>query len=191
MQKIVFIAIFASVAAALGLTFLAIPNLELVTTTFFLAGYFLGARDGMIAAVLGEFIYSLLNPMGSASPPLLAAQLIGMAVVAFAGSQVAKYRFFQIFNQQNGQTKKKPRFQIRTVVSLGFIGLILTFIFDVLTTISFLIFMGLTVSKFIASLFFGFYFYLAHLATNTLIFAILLPLLIPVLRDRLPKMANN
>ena len=191
MQKIVFISIFAAVAATLGLTFLAIPNLELVTATFFLAGYFLGSRDGMIAAVLGEFVYSLLNPMGSASPPLLVAQLIGMAVVAFAGSQAAKYRFLQNFNQQNGQTPKKTRLQIRTVVSLGLIGLVLTFIFDMLTTISFFIFMGLTVSKFFASLLLGIHFYLVHIATNTLIFAVLIPLLIPVLRDRLPKMANS
>ena len=78
MRNIVFIAIFAALAVALGLLFLSVPNLELVTATFFLAGYFLGRRNGITAAVLGEFTFSLLNPLGIASPPLMAAQIAGI-----------------------------------------------------------------------------------------------------------------
>ena len=190
MQNIALISIFAAVAAALGLAFLAIPNLELITVTFFLAGYFLGIRDGMISAVLGEFVYSTLNPMGSggAFPHILAAQLLGMAVAAFAGGIVAKSRFLPNLKVPNGQIRKTS-FQIRTALFLGITGLIITLIFDTLTTVSFLLFIGPIITDVNTSLFYaiGGYFFLIHIGSNTLTFAILLPILTPVLKDRLPK----
>lgn len=176
MRNIVFIAIFAALAVAFGLLFLSVPNLELVTATFFLAGYFLGMRNGIIAAVLGEFTFSLLNPLGIASPPLMAAQITGMALAAFAGSLTAKGKFIS--------HEKSDKFHLKQALSLGLVGLILTLIFDLLTSISFLIFAGLTLPKLLTSLAFGTYYYLFHVATNSLIFAALLPIIIPKIGNR-------
>ncbi len=177
MRNIVFIAIFAALAVALGLLFLSVPNLELVTATFFLAGYFLGRRNGITAAVLGEFTFSLLNPLGIASPPLMAAQIAGMALVAFAGSLIAKGKF-----TFHGDEEK---FHIKQKLSLGAMGLVLTLIFDLLTSIGFLIFAGLTLPKLLTSLIFGMYYYLFHITTNMLIFAVLLPVIMPKISNRI------
>lgn len=186
MRRLVLIASFSALAVALGLAFLTVPNFELVTITFFLAGYFLGTRAGILAAVMGEFVYSLLNPLGTAAPPLLIAQLFGMAIVAFCGSLAAQNRF-KTFNKQDNESK----FQIIWAIYFGLFGLILTMVFDLLTTISFLIFSGLSFTKFITSLIYGMYFYLVHIGMNTLMFAILLPLIIPIIKNKLPGFENR
>jgi hypothetical protein len=188
------IPIFSATAIVLGILFLAVPNLELVTATFFLAGYFLGVRDGVISAVLGEFVYSLLNPLGTASPPLLTAQIIGMATVAFVGGTVAtKNQPSSFYTQSNSEGTFSITFKHNSQISFnkkkvfffGFLGFTLTLFFDGLTTISFLLFAGLTGTKFIVSIFYGLYFYLIHIGINTLIFALIIPILIPIIHHRL------
>lgn len=181
MQKLVLIASFAALAVALGLAFLAVPNFELVTTTFFLAGYFLGTRDGVASAILGEFVYSLLNPLGSAAPPLLIAQILGMAIIAFCGSLAAKNRIVILSENRENSTK----LNLTQAVYFGVFGMVLTLLFDFFTTVSFLLFSGLSFTKFLASLIYGMYFYLIHIGMNTLIFALLLPVIIPIIKDRL------
>jgi hypothetical protein len=184
LRKLVLISSFSALAVALGLTFLAIPNFELVTITFFLAGYFLGARDGVISAILGEFVYSLLNPLGTAAPPLLIAQILGMAIIAFCGSLAARKSLKLSENP-------KTNFQLTKAFYFGAFGLILTLLFDLLTTVSFLLFSGLSFTKFIASLIYGMYFYLVHIGMNTLIFAILLPIIVPIIKNKLPGFENR
>ena len=186
MQRLVLISSFSALAVALGLAFLAVPNFELVTITFFLAGYFLGVRDGVISAILGEFVYSLLNPLGTAAPPLLITQILAMAIIAFCGSVAAKSSFKHSDNQN-----KKTKFQITYAIYFGAFGFILTLLFDLLTTVSFLLFSGLSFTKFIASLIYGMYFYLVHIGMNTLIFAILLPIIIPIIKNKLPGFENR
>ena len=180
MRRLIFIPLFSATIVALGLLFLAVPNFELVTFTCFLAGYLLGARDGVAAAALGEGLYSFLNPMGAAALPLLIAQILGMSLAAFIGSLTAEnlrrfYRFFKM-DQSNISIWKSS-------LLFGILGLLLTLIFDLLTTASFLIFAGLSMKKFVASLVFGLYFYLLHIGSNAVIFAVLLPIASPRLEN--------
>ena len=182
MRRLIFIPLFSATIVALGLLFLAVPNFELVTFTCFLAGSLLGARDGVAAAALGEGLYSFLNPMGAAALPLLIAQILGMSLAAFIGSLTAEnlrrfYRFFKM-DQSNISIWKSS-------LLFGILGLLLTLIFDLLTTASFLIFAGLSMKKFVASLVFGLYFYLLHIGSNAVIFAVLLPIAIPRLGNSL------
>jgi len=176
----VFIAAFAALAVAFGLAFVAVPNFELVSTTFFLSGYFLGTRDGVMSAILGEFVFSLLNPLGSAAPPLMIAQIFAMVLFAFSGGLIAKSKLNRLLENED----KKQKSQVTKAIYLGIIGLLLTLVFDLLTTMSFLIFAGLTFMTFLASLVAGIHFSLMHIGMNTLIFAILIPILIPLLRNR-------
>jgi hypothetical protein len=65
----------------------------------------------------------------------------------------------------------------------GFLGFALTFVFDLLTTVSFTLVAGLGFSGFLAAISFGFYFYLLHQISNVLIFTFLLPVLFRHLRQ--------
>ena len=160
-------AVFVALAIALGWAFLYVPNIELVTATFFVAGYFLGPVRGMGVAVLGEFLYSLLNPLGAAPPPLMAAQIISMGLVALWGAY--------------SRPLVKHFHSLLKMVFFGFSGLILTFLFDLLTTFSFLVFAGLTKKTFLASVIYGLGFYLLHIISNFVIFTIVVPFLIQFL----------
>ncbi|GBD93752.1 hypothetical protein BMS3Abin05_01346 [bacterium BMS3Abin05] len=161
-------AVFVAIAVALGWVFLAIPNIELVTATFFLAGYFLGPMRGMGVAVVGEFLYSLLNPLGAAAPPLMAAQVFSMVLVALWGGF-------------SGLWAEKMKSTIR-ILYFGFSGLLLTALFDFFTTLSFLVFAGLNQKSFIASVIYGLGFYVLHIVSNFFIFLTVVPLSIQFLQ---------
>ncbi|NOY76569.1 MAG: ECF transporter S component [Calditrichaeota bacterium] len=154
-------AVFVALAIALGWAFLYIPNIELITATFFIAGYFLGPARGIGVAVVGEFLYSLLNPLGAAPPPLMAAQIISMGLVAFWGGFSRPW------------VRRLPVFP--KMLFLGFSGLVLTFLYDLFTTLSFLAFAGLNKTTFLASVIYGLGFYVLHIIGNFIIFLVVVP----------------
>lgn len=165
-REITLMAIFIALANAGGLFLAQFPNIELVTVIIFLGGVLLGVVRGIIIGAVAEFLYSFFNPYGVAAPPLLAAQVISMA---FAGASGGLMRNF--FGQQP------------PIGLLGFAGFSLTFVFDLLTTLSFTVSLGSGLAGFLAAATFGFYFYLAHQISNTLIFVLLLPILLRHLRQ--------
>jgi len=180
LREIILMAIFIALAIAGGLVLAPLPNIELVTVTIFLGGLMLGVVRGPVIGAIAEFLYSFFNPYGAAAPPLLIAQVISMALAGAAGGVL---RF--LLND------RQPASWL-----LGLIGFGLTFIFDLLTTVSFTLFTGAGVPGFIAAVVFGIYFYIAHQISNTLIFALLLPVLwrqlrqIPALQT-LPRAPNQ
>ena len=194
MRRLVLVSLFAGATVALGLLFLTVPNLELVTMTCFLAGYFLGPRDGVIAAATGEGLFSLLNPMGTAAPPMLMAQIVSVSLAALAGSltSIKPLGYFRrrtetesLDRSENSSepASKKSRWitnwrRWRVPAYFAFWGILLTAIFDVLTTLSFTLFAGQTLHIFVTSLVFGLPFYLMHIGSNTLIFALVIPVTI-------------
>ena len=150
----------------MGYLFLSIPNVELVTATVFIAGFLLGPLVGSVVGVVTEIIYSGLNPMGMAAPNLLIAQIVGMAVTGYVGGLV----------RRNGWHEKTT---IARLFIFGATGFILTLVFDVLTTLSFVIIMsGGDLNKILSSFAFGMGFYVIHIGVNTAIFAVLVPLLL-------------
>jgi uncharacterized membrane protein len=154
-------ALFVAAGVALGFALAQIPNVELVTTTIFTAGYVLGVRAGLAVGVITEGLYSFLSPYGMAAPPLFIAQIAGMAVAGLTGG---------LFRRS-----PSPR-----PISLAIAGFILTLNFAVITTAAYALFMNLGRDSLWVSLGSGFLFYIAHLASNTLIFLILVP---PLLRS--------
>ena len=92
MRRTVRVALFASLAAALGFLLAAVPNIELVTFSLFMGGYALGLRDGSLAACLAVALYYGLNPYGSSLifPPLFAAQLLAALVISGLGAAFAR-----------------------------------------------------------------------------------------------------
>lgn len=160
-REIILMAIFTALAIAGGLFLAQFPNIELVTVTIFLSGMVLGAMRGAIAGAVAEFLYSFFNPYGAAAPPLLVAQVISMALAGLTGGVI-----------RNFLNKPRPPLWL-----FGLAGFSLTFAFDLLTTLSFTVFVGSGLAGFFAALAFGLYFYIAHQVSNTLIFILLLPVL--------------
>ena len=84
-RKAIRAALFTALSVALGFLLAAVPNVELMTLSVFLAGIFCGPRAGILVGVVSESLFSLLNPLGPALPPLFAAQLVGFGLVGLAG----------------------------------------------------------------------------------------------------------
>jgi thiamine transporter ThiT len=162
-KKICLIGLFISAGVSLGFALAQIPNVELITATIFLSGYFLGLKEGILVGVLTEGIYSLLSPFGLAAPPLFLAQLISMGFAGFAG---ALFRKHQSANE------------IVYTIQLGVVGFGVTLLFAVLTTLSFVLFIELSARQLIGSFIYGMGFYITHLITNTLIFMLVVPIII-------------
>jgi hypothetical protein len=156
-------ALFTAAGVALGFALAHIPNVELVTTTIFISGYMLGIRTGLAVGALTEALYSGLNPLGSAAPPLFAAQIVSMATVGLMGGLLRHLK------------SQKPWM-------FGAAGFLLTLNFAVLTTVAYVLFLNLTHESLWASVIAGIAFYVTHLVSNTLIFVILVPPLIRSLK---------
>lgn len=168
-RDIALIATFVALAVAGGLALVQIPNVEIISMTVFLSGAMLGSSSGTVTGAVAAFLFSTLNPYGQAPPPLLAAQILSFAVCGMAGGVL-----------RNGHAvRRASRF-----VLAGW-GFLLTLLYDLLTTLSFTLVVDLDWNAFLAALAFGGWFYLLHEATNALIFAVILPILL----QRLPGLS--
>jgi hypothetical protein len=120
-RTIILASLFTALSAALGFLLAGIPNVELMTLTVFLSGVFCGVRLGAAVGALSILIHSLLNPLGPAAAPLLAAQVAGFAVIGGAGGIAA------------------PRLAhpgARSALACASAGFALTLFYDVLTTLA-------------------------------------------------------
>lgn len=161
-REIILMAIFIALAVAGGFFLAQFPNIELVTAIIFLSGMLLGSKRGAFIGAVAEFLYSFFNPYGVAAPPLLLAQISSMALTGAAG----------------GVMRNIFRHQQPPIGLLGFAGFVLTLIFDLLTTLSFTLFVGTGLAGFLTAITLGLYFYIAHQISNVVIFAVLLPILL-------------
>jgi len=166
-KKISLLGVFVSLGVTLGYGFSYIPNIELVTATVFISGFLLGIRAGFLVGLLTESIYSLFNPYGAAAPPLFIAQVVSMSITGMMGGIIGKGNM---------------GFKKRDLIIFGLAGLVSTLIFASLTTLSFLIFTGLSLKKLLGI---GLGFYITHIVSNTIIFILIVPLILKVLRKRI------
>lgn len=160
--------LFIAIGVSFGFVLSSIPNIELITATIFLSGYFLGLKEGVLTGVLTEGLYSLLSPFGIAAPPLFIAQITCMGFVGFAGA---------IFYKDKSNNK------IVYLLQLGLIGFSVTLLFAVLTTLSFVLFIELSIDQLLGSFLYGLGFYVTHIVTNVLIFIMLVPVIIKGLEN--------
>lgn len=164
--------LFAAVSAALGFALIALPNIEMITAGIFISGLLLGPLRGLMVGLLGELIFVALNPMGMSFPPLLAAQLASMAVAGLIGGYMCS-------------AVKRWNFRKR-VILIGLVGFILTLNYDFWTTMSFPLSAGFGRQQILTTLKLGIPFAIPHLLGNTLIFALVVPLVYARLNKMLP-----
>jgi S1-C subfamily serine protease len=166
-------AVFAGLAAALGYVLSWIPNVELLTFTVFAAGVALGAWRGAAVGALAMAIYSGANPHGSglAIPPLYAGQVLG---AAFAG----------VLGGASGRLWSGPRRLAPATGALAgaALGLAVTFVYQALVVAGLAASLPEARSGLLAALASNALFSLVHLASNTVVFAVLAPVVLPRLR---------
>lgn len=170
-RKLILSAIFVALSVVIGYAFMAVPNVELLTATVFIAGFVLGPLYGALTGATAEFIYSFFNPLGVPMLPLLLAQVSSLMFIGFSAGLVAKTHCLFL----------PPPLRI---LCFALIGLGLTLIFDVLTTLSYVVFLtGLDPVKMWANFISGMGFYLIHIVVNTAIFAAIVPFILRRVTD--------
>jgi hypothetical protein len=168
--------VFLALFWGLGYAFLYIPNVEFILFIAFLSGLILGWRRGIFVALAGELVFSVVNPMGSglAYPPLLISQLLGFFMVASLGYSL------------RGLIKNIREDKKILMTVFGSAGLILTFLYDTVTSLAFPLASGFSGTQIWVTYLSGLPFYFIHIISNTLIFAILGPVLIHVINKKYP-----
>lgn len=178
-KKIILASLLTALSVTVGYIFLFIPNVELLTATVFISGFLLGPLFGAITGIIAEFLFSLFNPYGVPMFPLLLAQIVTFGLIGFAGGI---YRL--TFNAKKSYIN---RFIIPAVY-----GLVLTLIYDILTSLSYILFAtDVNFNKIITMFISGMIFYMTHAGVNTLIFATIVPILIIRLLPHLPAYLIN
>lgn len=169
---------FSALAIGLGYALLMIPNVELMTLIIFISGIMLGAKWGMLIGAFSEGIFSIANPFGSGLifPPLLISQIMSMMIVGLTGGIMRRVFFHAQYTS----------FKIGLA---GFMGFILTFIFDSLTTLSYPVSAGFDAVQTWGLYISGIGFTLLHQISNVFVFSVGLPVVMKYLVKE--SMAEN
>lgn len=162
-SKIAKMGIFVALAIALNLALLGVPNVELILFVVFSSGCLLGVTEGGVVGSLAMFIYSVFNPYGMSPPPILVAQVISTGLIGISGGIVARLGWLS-------QAK------IVNFLMIGVVGLILTFVYDLLTNLAVAYMAGQLLPVLIAGVFLS----LVHIISNTIIFTVLSPVIYKV-----------
>jgi uncharacterized membrane protein len=159
-RRIIQTALFVALCVALGFLLAGVPNIELMTVTVFLSGVILGPKRGILVGALSILVYSLFNPYGPPPPQLLAAQISGYAVAGLGGGVLRAH------------VRKRGK---RAVLMSAAAGLLLTLVYDLLTTAATAL-IALGPSGFFHGLgaFFltGAVFIIVHTLSNTVVFSL-------------------
>ena len=163
---------FAALAVVLGYTLAPLFNIELFTLTLFLSGFILGKRDGMIVGISSSFIFCFFNFFGS-DLLLLAFQLIYYTSVGLLGALT-----HQLLRRKKFFTPDKDLYNIQVMVIFGILSGLMTFVYDIISTLVFAISISGTIDSFLPTLIIGIPSSIIHIVGNTLGFIFILPGLI-------------
>ncbi len=164
LKFVAYAGIFIGTGVALGYLLAAIPNVELVTATIFIAGYLIGKGGGTLVGILTFGIFSSLNPYGMPPLPLLFTQILAGGIIGFTGGFI------------------KGRWE--GIISFTLSGVFLTLFYDIITNASGY-FLFPQKNTFIAYMIAGIGFSGVHILSNGVIFPTLLFPLTKNLKRRL------
>lgn len=154
-SRIALAGLFVALALGIDLLTAALPNIELLSLTIFLGGAATGPLVGCFIGVAAELIHSFLNPLGPAFPLVFAGQLLGMGVVGWAGGT---------FGPRVARLGR-----VASIAALAGLGFILTVFFDLITNLA----LGVHLGPVLPTLAGGILFAIAHIVSNTLVYAML------------------
>jgi hypothetical protein len=152
-SRIALAGLFVALALGIDLLTAPLPNIELLSLTIFLGGAATGPLTGFLIGVAAELIHSTLNPLGPAFPLVLVAQLLGMGIVGCTGGKLGP------------PVARLGR--VKALAALAGLGLVLTTLFDLLTNFA----LGIHLGPVLPTLAGGILFAVAHIVSNTFVFA--------------------
>ena len=179
------------VAYAKGLSIPFLPGLiEFMTVIIFVSGFCFGWFVGALVGVIAEIIYQLI-PSPFAHPaawiftisPVLLVVMAGLgALYGVVGGFLGKWR--------------NPKMNLRFVAEMAFFGFILTFAYDVLSSVGFYLAYPVYSSVWYAIYLTFIPLYLPyppiiHTFTNTAVFALIAPLLIMAIKAFSPPLMKH
>jgi uncharacterized membrane protein len=164
-------AIFAALAAALGFLLISVPNVELLTFTVFAAGVVLGRLRGALVGLLGMALYSGANPYGSglAIPTLFMAQICASALAGFAGGVLSP-----LWRSRSASGGRPPLMLVSALL-----GFSLTLVYQAAVVVGISAMSPEFRTGAIAVIVSNAFFSTVHILTNTVVFAILGPAVLP------------
>jgi len=174
--RISLIGTFTALAIVLGYTLAYIPNIEVFTLMIFLSGFIMSKKEGAIIGLLSASIFTFFNPLGPSPPPLFIYQLIHYSTTGVLGGLTKDF-----LRNKEYFKPTEDLFLFRIMLLFGFLGAIITFIFDILSTLFGGFTVSITIDYFIATYLLGIVFTTIHLIGNVLVFVFLLPGLIQVI----------
>ena len=174
--RISLIATFTALAIVLGYAMAYIPNIEVFTLMIFLSGFIMSKKEGAIIGLLSASIFTFFNPFGPSPPPLFIYQLIHYSLTGISGGLAKDFMLNRKFFKP-----KEDLYVYQVMIIFGVIGGILTFLFDILSTLLGGFTVSTSIDYFIASYLFGIVFTTVHLIGNILVFVFLLPGLIQII----------
>ncbi|MBD3168707.1 MAG: hypothetical protein GF307_04435 [candidate division Zixibacteria bacterium] len=164
--KVILAGLFAALAIALNYLLIYIPNVKLFNLVIFVAGLFGGIYAGILSGAVASAIYSIFNPYNAGTfPPLpmLFAQIFCMALIGAAGGLTARLRIFETG-------------ALIIALKAGAIGAVLAILYNMIVTAAGAYLFGALKEAFVV----GIPFMAINVGVNTIIFAVLMPLIVPV-----------
>jgi hypothetical protein len=162
----VLLGLFTGTAVGVGYLLAGVPNVELMTLVIALAGASLGLRAGALSGILAAAIYSLGSPYGLPHPLLLLAQVCGLGMAGVLGGLVSRPMLSAIGRHR----------RVRAMIGAGGTGFVATFLYDLLTNLSIIPAFELSAAVVLSA---AIPLSLLHTGANTVIFALLFPVLAP------------
>jgi len=162
LRRIAAAGLFAALALATSYAMAAVPNVKFFDVCLFIAGIFLGFWGGIVVPLVAGSIYILFNPNGPQTILIVGiAQIAGFMMFGIAGAIFRK----MILANRNHYVG---------MVFCAAIGVVVTFIYDIITNAAWGYSMG-AVRPVIIS---GIAFSLVHMGFNGLIFGLAEPLVV-------------
>jgi len=169
-------AVFAALAAAAGYALVSVPNVELVTFVVYVAGALLGRWRGAVVGAVAMAVFSGANPMGSGLglPPLFVAQVASAAFAGFAGGATGP-----TIARAAGLGTARGRRPAVAVAASALVGLALTAVYQAAVVAGLAVASPEFATGLLSALAANAFFSTVHLVSNTVVFAILAPVVLP------------
>ena len=172
--SISFIAIFTALSVVLGYLMAFIPNLEVFTMMIFLSGFIMSKKEGAIIGLLSASIFTFFHPLGPPPLALFVYLLIHYSTTGVLGGLAKDF-----LRKKEYFKPTEDLYVFRIMFLFGFLGAVITFVFDILSTLFFTV--SITLDYFVALYLSAIVYTIVHLIGNILGFIFLLPGLIQVI----------
>ena len=169
-------ALFSALAVTSDYAMIAFPQVKLMDSIVFLAGYFYGLYAGLDVATITWLVYGTINPLGPAGFPLIVILITGEMIYGVAGAS------FRRMSQKNGNQSMDASLRPSgRNLTLGVIGASCALLYDLWTNAaSGLIIYG-SFQEAVRWIIVGIPFAIIHEVANFIFFSTLVPIMIVII----------